>query len=131
MSGGKKNVVLGIIIVVAISVAGYLAMRSPSDRQEFPDDPALASHWIDVQTGEHFVLSPAKLEEWNQTPNKQKRDAQGRRVFPAVYFNPETNEYTIVSASYDAVAEKWYATRMPDGTELLPPSMQESGDGGQ
>ncbi|MCK4342759.1 MAG: hypothetical protein KAY37_13660 [Phycisphaerae bacterium] len=121
MSPAVKNVVLLVIIGVAIIAAGFFFIRGGSE-SDYADTEASITHWIDVETGEVWHLTAAELAKWRNDPEKRRRIKGNRQL---VFFNPDTNDYTICGAMKDRKTGEWFCPMGPDGTEYPSPSERE------
>ncbi len=120
MSPAVRNGLLLLVLVVVIGLAGFFLYRGGAGSSA-PSSVESQTHWIDVKTGKVWHLSAREREAWDKEPNKRRRDPK-YDVHQIVYFNSETNAYTICGAEKDAVTGEWYALSDPEGNELLPPS---------
>ncbi len=119
MSPVVKNVLLAVVVCVLLVGAVFIYKKKSADRG-YNDDPNLATHWIDEETGEHFDLTPAKYQDWYSNPDKVKQDPNLPRGL-IVFQNPKTGKYTIVRAEIDPMTKEWFYKTNSKGESVPPP----------
>jgi hypothetical protein len=119
MSPAVKNAILVVVVAVVVVGAVFIYKKRTKDTT-YTDDPNLVTHWMCEETGAHFDLTPAKYQDWMNSPDKVKHDPnQLSRL--VVFQNPTTGRYTVVRAEIDPLTREWFIPTNSKGEAVPPP----------
>jgi hypothetical protein len=125
MSPAVKNAIL-VAVVAVLLVGAVFIYKKQSSGTTYPDDPNLATPWMCDETGEHFKLTPAKYQDWFNSPDKVKHDPN----LPArlvVFQNPNTGRFTVVRAEIDPLTREWFIPTNSKGEAVpIPEKIQKA-----
>jgi hypothetical protein len=122
MSRSLKNILLGTVVLILLGLAGFQYLRHRA-AGAYPDDPTETSTWLCAQCGRQIALTPRRLQEWIESPDKIWRDpnAPAKQL---VFWCDTCKAYTVCGAEQCPRHQTWYLPFGPTGDARQCPQCQ-------
>lgn len=129
MSGGTRNVVLLVVLVVALGFAGWFFYRGDPEGV-IPDDPNVLTHWMCEKCGWRADLTERDLDKWSHDRQKRWIDPDDKFNTQLVFWCPQCQEFTVVGAMQCPIHNIWHCAISSKGQVLDCPECEKEREAG-